>query len=73
MSCCRSQRVPPAAKTYDSPLCSKCSLDLKDLYLRTAVHQTRGGVGGTVLVRVNCPQCNAVNAFRMNVQRKTTL
>lgn len=70
-SCCRGTRQAPPAATHNSYFCSKCNENLHDLFLATATHQTRGQTGdATVLPKVNCPKCNTVNIYKMNVRRQ---
>ncbi len=71
MSCCRSPKQAPAARSTESHFCSKCNENLHDLFLASATHQTRGHQGSsTVLPKVTCPRCNTVNVARVNVVRK---
>jgi RNase P subunit RPR2 len=71
MGCCRGNRSAPPARSYDDPLCSNCRENLQPVFAATAAHQTRGQHGSaTILVRVNCPKCNAVNTYRMSVVRQ---
>lgn len=70
-SCCRGTRQAPPAETFNSYFCSKCKENLHSLFLAAATHMTRGQAGdATVLVPVNCPKCNAVNRYKMNVRRQ---
>ena len=71
MGCCRGSRGAPPAQNYDSVFCQNCKENLQAVYQATATYQTRGQHGmATILVRVNCPKCNATNTHKMNVQRQ---
>ncbi len=71
MGCCRGSRPAQVAKTYDSSLCTNCKEELMELFKAAAAYQTRGGQGtGTVIPKVNCPKCNAVNQFKINIERR---
>lgn len=72
MACCRSAKAAPPTPSYDSSVCSKCSFEMKSMFQMAAVARTRGKVGqATMIVPLNCPNCNTVNRFKVTINRTT--
>ncbi len=70
MGCCRSAKAAPPTPSYDSSVCTKCGFEMKKLFQIAAVNRTRGTVGhATLIVQLNCPQCNAVNRHKVQINR----